>query len=256
VTLSTLRALLETRAAVGTFLKLPQADVVDVLALAGLDFLICDTEHAQIAEEDVRNVLLAGRAAGIHVVVRVPTLEPGQVNRFLEAGASGIQLSGASSARQVSDLSAAVRYPPTGRRSVSTAQPAARFGQIPLVEYLEQSNRDIVAIGQLESADYLDPLDDIMAGLDLAFIGTMDLSVDLGFPGQVTAPPVQSKMREIEAAAGRTGTPLGLFASSIDEAQQAMEAGYRYIAVSSDLALLSTAARHQFGALVRRGGHG
>lgn len=256
MTRSCLRALLETRPVIGTFLKLPQPEVVEVLALAGLDFLICDTEHAQITDYDVGNVVRAGRAAGIPVVVRVPTLEPGQVNRFLEAGACGIQLSGVSSVQQVSDLSAAVRYPPAGRRSVSTAQPAARFGQVPLVEYLEQSNRDILAIGQLESADYLNPLDDIMAGLDLAFIGTMDLSVDLGSPGQTAAPAVQSKLREIEAAAERTRTPLGLFASSIAEAQKAIAAGYRYVAVGSDLALLSAAARQSFGALARRGADG
>jgi 2-keto-3-deoxy-L-rhamnonate aldolase RhmA len=241
-----LRGLLELRPLIGTFLKLAQPEVVEILAIAGSDFVICDTEHAQIDEAGVRTVVQAGRAAQIPVIVRVATLDAGQVNRYLEAGAAGIQPSGVTSARQVGELSAALRYPPLGRRGLSTAQPAAQFGQIPLGEYLEASNRELLGIGQLESADYADPLDDVMANLDLAFVGTMDLSVDLGCAGRFEAPEVQRVLREIEAAAQRTATPLGIFATTTDEAQHALTAGYRYIALSSDLALLAASARRQF----------
>lgn len=122
---TSLRALADLRPVIGTFLKLPQPEVVEILALAGLDFLICDTEHAQIDEVAARTVIQAGRAAAIPIIVRVPTLESGQINRLLEAGAAGIQLSTTNSIAKAENLSCATNYPPTGQRGLSTAQSAA-----------------------------------------------------------------------------------------------------------------------------------
>ncbi|MEV6594839.1 HpcH/HpaI aldolase family protein [Streptomyces acidicola] len=249
-----LRALAARRPVFGTFLKLPRPEVVDILSLSGLDFLICDMEHAQIDEEGARTVIQAGRATGIPIVVRVPSLEPGQVNRLLEAGAEGIQLSGTTSVAQAADLSAFSRYPPVGRRGLSTAQPAAGYGTVPLPQYLADSNERVLRVGQLESAHYDDPLEKIVAELDIAFIGVMDLSVDLGLPGQLQAPAVQEKIAEIAAAANRTTTPLGIFAADEGTARHAAVTGYRYIAVASDLALLSAAARERLRPLTNRPG--
>lgn len=234
------------RPIIGTFLKLPQPEVVDILAIAGLDFLICDTEHSQIDEGSARTVIQAGRAAGIAIVVRVATLDFGQVNRLLEAGAAGIQLSGVTSAAQSAALRASTSYPPDGDRGLSTAQPAARYGTIPLPEYLATSNSEVLRVGQLESARYDDPLEEIMSTLDIAFIGPMDLSLALGVPGQMQAPVMKAKIAEIADAARRSGTPLGMFVSGSAEAYQAIDAGFRYLAVSSDLALLTAAARQTF----------
>lgn len=231
------------RPAIGTFLKLPRPEVVDILAIAGLDFLVCDTEHGQISEPEVREVIIAGRAARIPVVVRVPALEGGSVNRLLEAGAAGIQLAGVTTKAQAGELGRITRYPPDGTRGVSTAQPAAAYGTIPLPQYLATSNAAILRIGQLESATYADPLDEITAGLDIAFIGVMDLSVDLGVPGSTDAPQVRQRIAEIAAAAHRSGTILGTFAATASAAAEAIRSGCRYVAVGSDLAWLAGAAQ-------------
>jgi len=238
---------------VGTFLKLPRPEVVEVLALTGLDFVICDTEHGKLGESEAYAVIQAGRTAGIAVTVRVPTLDRGQVNRLLEAGAAGIQLSGVTAVAEAARLRELSNYPPAGTRSLSTAQPSARYGTIPVTEYLSASNRDTLRIGQLETARYLDPLEDIIAALDLAFIGVMDLSVDLGCPGQTGAPEVRAQIQRIEAAAKSAGTPLGTFAANPQDARAALEAGYRYVALASDLALLTAAARGQFEGLTKHG---
>lgn len=241
------------RPVIGTFLKLPRPEVVEVLALAGLDFVICDTEHGQISEADAHAVILAGRAAGIAVTVRVPTLDRGQVNRLLEAGAAGIQLSGVTSRAESVALRELTSYPPHGSRSLSTAQPAARYGTVPLADYLGASNAGTLRIGQLESASYAEPLEDIVAELDVAFIGVLDLSVDLGCPGETGSPEVRALVERIEASARTTGAPLGTFAATPRDAKAALDAGYSYIALSSDLAALTSAARDQFAGFVVRG---
>lgn len=244
---------MERRPVIGTFLKLPRPEVVEVLALTGLDFVICDTEHGQISETDAHAVIQAGRAADIAVTVRVPTLDRGQVNRLLEAGAAGIQLSGVTSRAQGVELRDLTSYPPSGSRSLSTAQPAARYGTVPLQEYLRGSNAGTLRIGQLESARYADSLEDIVASLNVAFIGVMDLSVDVGCPGDTGAPEVLALIDRVEAAAKATDTPLGTFAATPQGARAALDSGYRYIALSSDLAVLTSAAHERFSGLVASG---
>ena len=49
-------------------------------------------EHGQMDERDVLETVRAAQGAGIPIVIRVPGMERGFVNRSLEAGAAGIML--------------------------------------------------------------------------------------------------------------------------------------------------------------------
>lgn len=244
-----LRPVLESRAAIGTFLKLPRPEVVSLLALAGFDFVICDLEHAQIDERECREVLLAAAADGLPVIVRVAQLDRGVVNRLLEAGAAGIQLPRTRTAQDAADLCSLLRYPPDGTRSVSQAQRAAGYGAEPLPEYLAASNAAVLAVGQFETADLPERLDDVVALLDVAFIGSVDLSVDAGRPGDELAPAVRRVVERVEAAAARTGCHLGVFAPDARRAAAAVAGGYNYVAVAADVTMLRRGAADLIGDL-------
>ncbi len=141
------------------------------------------------------------------------------------------------------ELARLVRYPPAGTRSMSLGQPAGQYGLRSLEEYIETHNAQTLTVGQFETRDYASRLDKAIATLDVAFIGPMDLSVDLGHTGDLTAAAVQSAMAAIESAAARAGTPLGIFVGGREGAKMAVEKGYRYLLVSSDIGMLMTGAR-------------
>ncbi|RAN76310.1 hypothetical protein B5P43_23595 [Bacillus sp. SRB_336] len=245
-----LRALLSERPVVGTFLKIPRFEVVDLLALSGFDFVVCDYEHAQMSINQACDIVRAGLARALPVVVRVPALDRGDINRLLEAGAAGIQLArGSGPAGQ--ELKRLVSYPPRGTRSVSLSQPAANYGlRTSLTEHFERSNGSVLAVGQFETADYADGMDAAMVDLDVAFIGPVDLSVDLGTPGQLDSAPMRKAQKDIEVAAARHGVPMGIFAGSPQAAAAAVENGYRYIVAGSDLTMLAGGAK-EFEAVLR-----
>jgi 2-keto-3-deoxy-L-rhamnonate aldolase RhmA len=188
-------------------------------------------------------VILAGTACDLPVIVRVPQLDEGLVNRLLEAGAAGIQLPQVRSRKDVKAFRHAAKYPPEGARSISLAQPAAGYGAEPVSQYIARANNEVLLIGQLESKEVEQPLEQLMPGLDVAFIGTLDLSVDMGFPGRVDEPAVQQRLREIERAATAANVHLGIYADSPARAVQAAAAGYRMIAMSSDLGALAGAVK-------------
>jgi 2-keto-3-deoxy-L-rhamnonate aldolase RhmA len=238
-----LRDKMNSRAVLGTFVKLGRREVIEILALAGLDFAICDLEHSQITEPEAGHMLAAGRSCGLPIIVRVAHFDPGQINRLLEAGAAGIQIPQVQRREQVAALRAACKYPPEGSRSVSLAQPAAGYGSEPLVEYLERSNREVLLVGQLETRELEQPLTTLIEGLDVAFIGSLDLTVDMGVPGKLEDPTIQNRLREIEHAAASAKVHLGIYADSPARAAQAAAAGYRMIALSSDLGALAAAAK-------------
>jgi len=238
-----LRARLGDRPCFGTVLKIPRPEVADLLAIAGFDFVICDMEHAQVSELEARVAIKACVANDLPVIVRLPDLDQGIINRLFEAGATGIQMSRLRTKSDARQLFALTHFPPLGVRSVGQANPRAGYGSVPLPTYVEDGNARIVLVGQFETREVEQPIDAAMEGLDVAFIGPVDLSVDFGVPGQADHPEVVARIRDIEAAATRTGTAMGAFVGSVERALELVARGYRYLAVSGDISILGTAAK-------------
>jgi 4-hydroxy-2-oxoheptanedioate aldolase len=215
----------------GLFLKLPALESVDLVAASPLDFVVVDLEHSQLSEGDALRLVRHAHALGLRALVRIPTVDRGLVNRLLEAGAAGLQLSTVTSATQVKMLRHAMRYAPEGVRSISLAHPLAGYGGAALPDYLARCRAaPPLLVAQIETATTDDPLPDILrAGADVAFIGTMDLSVDLGLDADRT----QARIAEIADAAASTGVTLGAF--GLDDPR------VEYDIVGSDVALLRTA---------------
>ncbi|HWG75066.1 MAG TPA: aldolase/citrate lyase family protein [Acidimicrobiales bacterium] len=223
----------------GIFVKLAGTETVDLASAAGFDFIVVDVEHSQLGEHEARRSVRHAAAIGLPAVVRVAAVDPAGVNLFLEAGATGVQLSGLRSCAQVRALVAATRYPPDGRRSVSLAQPAAGYGVRPLADHLGASRAaPALLAGQIESGTTDDDLTDIAADLDVLFIGPTDLSVDLGLAGALDHPVVTRRMAEIASVAAARGAVLGGWAAGADGASQLLDLGARYLVIASDLQLL------------------
>ncbi|HLI16619.1 MAG TPA: aldolase/citrate lyase family protein [Acidimicrobiales bacterium] len=239
---------------VATFCKLESLESVDLVAAAGFDAVVVDLEHSQIDDAAASRLIRHATALGLAALARVPSVDAGLVNRLLEAGAAGVQLSSVRRVAQVEALRAALRYAPEGTRSVSSAHLAAGYGRVALGEYLAEQRKDPpLLIGQIETATTDDPLGDIVAGLDVAFVGTTDLSVDLGEPGAVDHPRVAARIAEIAEAAALAGVGFGGFAGGPAGYGALVEQGARYVVYGSDLQLLREALLAA-GAQLRAGG--
>jgi 4-hydroxy-2-oxoheptanedioate aldolase len=215
----------------GVFVKLPSTEVIDLVAASGFSFAVVDLEHSQLSEADARALVRHARAVGLPALVRIPEPDRGLVNRLLEAGASGIQLSTVRSAGQVRAARSQMRYAPDGSRSISLAHPQAGYGATPLADYLAgQRAQPPLLVAQIETAESDDTLAEIAgAGADAIFIGTTDLSVDLGLDDE----RLTARVDEIAAAAAAAGLPLGAF--GLDDER------IDFHVSASDLSLLRTA---------------
>jgi len=223
---------------VGTFVKLPALESIDLVRSLSFDLACIDGEHSQLDEHAILALFRHGAALDLPMLVRTSSRDAGSLNRMLEAGASGIQLSTLRACAERDALVSATRYAPDGTRSVSLAHPAADYSGIPLVQYLEQSKQFPLLVGQIETAATLDPLPEVMRGLDAAFIGTTDLSVDLGRPGMLDDPRFTGRVAEIAAAASRADIALGAWVPSVDALAKLGDAHLQYVLIGSDLQAL------------------
>ena len=223
---------------VGTFVKLPALESIDLARSVGFDLAVVDAEHSQLDEGAILSLLRHAAALDFPMLVRTPSRDAGSLNRMLEAGAAGIQLSTLRACAERDALVSATRYAPDGMRSVSLAHPGADYSGIPLPQYLEKSKQFPLLVGQIETATTHDPLPEILLGLDAAFIGTTDLSVDVGRPGMLDDPRVTERVAEIAAAASRADIALGAWVHSPAALGKLGGARFRYVLIGSDVQAL------------------
>ena len=75
---------------IGTFMKIPAVETIEIVKLAGFDFIVLDAEHAPLSMSDLNHMILVARALGMPPIVRVPDHGYGDVQRVLDSGAAGL----------------------------------------------------------------------------------------------------------------------------------------------------------------------
>jgi 2-keto-3-deoxy-L-rhamnonate aldolase RhmA len=193
---------------VGCFVKTPHPTVVEVLGAVGLDLLILDTEHAPFDRAATDACLLAARAAGIAVLVRVPDGTPASILNTLDCGAAGVVVPHVTSAAQARALVAAVRYVPGGRGIAGTTR-AGGYGMRPLAEHRRAAGDEVSLICQIEDREGVEHCAAIAAvdGVDALFAGRADLCLSYGHD-DFAAPEIDRICGEVLATAG---TATGLY---------------------------------------------
>jgi len=201
----------------GCWLGLTSAYVAEISASAGFDWLVVDAEHAPNDLQSIIAQLHVIGASNASAVVRPPIGEVWMIKQLLDAGAQTLLIPMVESAEQAKTLVDAVTYPPHGVRGVGSALArASNFSGIP--DYLQTARDEISLLVQVESANALNALDDILAvdGIDGVFIGPADLAADMGFLGDASnEEALQSECRELGATFIATEIDVTVYARAI-----------------------------------------
>lgn len=228
-----------------TFVKSADANVTEVLAQAGFDVLIADLAHSALSLRDVESIVRAAEIHGVPVLVRLEPSDLPLAGRVMESGAAGVQVTDVATTGRLADIRTAVAFPPHGRRGISLANRAGRFGLRTAAEVVDDAGGGAVVIAQLESRAGLENLAGLLAAPappDAWFLGPMDLAMDLGHPGAVDHPDVAAALDGALRAILAAGLPAGMFVPTPQAARDWCGRGATLVAVSSDLALLGRAA--------------
>jgi 4-hydroxy-2-oxoheptanedioate aldolase len=228
----------ERRPLLGTFSVVPSPDVIELIALAGFDFVILDMEHGPYTLDLVHTCLLAAGCHGLPAVVRVAEHNAALIAAALDIGAAGVLVPQIGSARDAREVVAAARFAPRGTRGSNPWVRAAGYAGDP--EWLARSNEDTLVMVMVEGTGAVRDIDQILAvdGLDAIFLGPVDLSHALGVPGQPEHPLVLRTLAEVAGKAAATGVTVAVFAPHAQRARTSWADGPTMVACAVDSRLI------------------
>jgi hypothetical protein len=224
---------------VGTFVKLPALESVDLVRSLGFDLAVVDGEHSQLDEGAILSLLRHGAALDLPMLVRTSTRDAGSLNRMIEAGRCRHPAFDPARVRP----SAMRSYPRRATRPMGRGASAWRT-RPPTTAGSRSRSTSSAARSSRSSSDRSRPPArstrsprSCVASTPRSF-GTTDLSVDLGRPGMLDDARVTGRVSEIATAASSAGVALGAWVASADALAKLGDARFRYVLVGSDLQAL------------------
>ena len=241
----------------GTWLSLGNLHATRVLARSGFEWLTLDIEHSAFDWSQAAMIFAAVADAGCVPLARVPEGDHYCIKRVLDAGAFGIVVPMVDTLQQAKVAIAAAKYPPEGNRSVGGGMHSMNFAAT-AGDYYQRANDEILVVLQTESPTGVENAEAIysLPGCDAIFIGPNDLRFNMRSPdGTMPTPEEHEAMvqRVIEIGK-RVGTPTGIHAMDPETALERAGQGMQFLAVGSDLRMLSLKMQETVKALWPEGG--
>lgn len=230
-----------TRYQVGTFVKTASPHVIEVLGTSKLDFGVLDAEHAPFDRAALDLMMLAGRAAGLPLLVRIPDKNPATILSVLDMGAAGLLVPHVDTVEDAQGVLMHAKYR-GGRRGFSGSPRFAGYGTLGMKQALTVGDQALV-ICQIESPQAVENAAAIAAlpGVDGLFIGRADLALAMGFEDAKHADVAAAADKSI-AAALAAGKLAGVFTASVAERDAYAAKGVNWFVFGSDQSLMRQSA--------------
>lgn len=234
----------------GSFINLGSALTAEIAARAGFDWLMLDYEHGPGSEETLLQQLQAVAAYPAATIVRIADNEAPRFKRALDLGAGGVMVPYVNNADEAHMAVGAVRYPPHGKRGVSKFNRAAGFG-LGFEEYYKHSHERLVTMAQIETPESLEHLDAIASvdGVDVLFIGPLDLTTNLGIQGDFEHPLFVAARQKVAQAAKRAVKAAGILVTAAAQIPVLRAEGFTVMAFGSDGGAVTTGLSQSLAAL-------
>jgi len=214
--------------------------IAELAAMAGFDALWLDMEHTGNNWQTIEQMIRAAKLFDVDTVVRVARGSYSDYIRPLEMDATGIMVPHIMSAADARHVVQMTRFQPLGRRALDSGNQDGAYCNVPLQEYLRDSNEQRFIVGQIEDPEAVDELDEIAAvpGLDILLFGPGDFSHAIGAPGDFGHPQLlEARKRMVDAcrAHGKFAATVG----TLNNLAELLEMGFQYVNIGSDVTSLN-----------------
>ena len=217
----------------GTFVKVAEVTVMEVLARTSLDFLILDAEHCGYDRGRLDACLAVLRAMDVPALVRIPSASAENVLMALDAGAVGLVVPHVDSVEKARALAKSAHFGDGGRGFAGSTRWAG-FATRPMGEVLAQ-DAETVVIAQIEEPAGVEAAKDIAAveGIDALFAGPADLSVAYGHSSPDN-PDLPEALSRVGAACEAAGKGYFSWVGSVEQAADWRRHGINGFVVQSE----------------------
>ena len=224
----------------GAFVASGSAMNCECLAINGMDFIIIDAEHAQTTTETMVDMSRASELYGMAAFARVYDPADGpMMARLMDVGLHGLMVPMVETREQADLVIKNVKFPPLGKRGANGGR-GPRWGAYE--NYMQQANENLYVIMQCETRLGVENIEEICQtpGLDCIFVGTGDLTQDLGHPGEVDHPEVVAAIEKILDACRKYDIVPGIVTASEEAAVRRIKQGFRLVTCMNDQVFFRT----------------
>jgi len=221
----------------GAWSNLPDIHCAELLARSGFDWICFDLQHGLMDYGDLTRLLPAVAGQPVTPIVRVASNQPEQIGKALDVGAQGIIVPMVNSVEEARAAVDACRYPPQGNRSCGPMRPLLLEG----MSYLAEANSQIACLAMIETRAGLEAVNEIAAleGIDGLFVGPVDLCFGLGItPGDFGNEKFSGAVQDILEACATNGKVAGMFGYSPELAASALDQGFSFASLGTDISFL------------------
>lgn len=231
------------RPLIGGWVCSGSAVAAEIMAGAGLDWVLVDMEHGPNTLSSTLAQLQAMAAYPVTAVVRTPSGDPVTIKQVLDLGAENLIVPMVSTAEEAARVAAAAQYPSAGVRGVGSALArSARWGRVD--GYLTSAADHVSLIVQIETGEAVENAGAIAAtpGVDGVLVGPSDLAASLGLLGQQAHADVVAAVKKVFADVAAAGKFVGVNAFDPAVARDYMADGAHFALVGADVTLLARAS--------------
>lgn len=231
---------------IGTHITCNDSQQTEMISNVGFDYFWLDTEHTVVERYMVLLHLIAARASGKPVFVRIPWNDQVLAKPILDIGADGLIFPMINTAEDAERAVAACRYPPNGVRGFGPRR-ATRFGLDSVEEYIQSESGKIVKLIQIETRSAVEHIDEIASvdGVDVIVLGPCDLSGAYGKLNQIKDPEIQQVYRHVVERAHAAGKPALVSNGnySFENIRMWIDMGFDMITVGNESSFILNGAR-------------
>lgn len=229
----------EGKRILGLFSLIASPSVVEIAAVAGIDFVVIDGEHGPMSYESAQNMIMAAEAKNMGSIMRVAANRSDYILRALDIGANGVQIPHISTQADVVQAVKNAKYYPRGERGYTPFSRAGRYGA-GVEEHAQNSNRETLVVANVEGIEGIKNIEDIIRvdDVDVIFIGPYDLSQSLGKPGSVKDPQILKEIKKTVELCKKSGKACGSFANDDEYLEMLVDCGVQYITYGVDTQLI------------------
>jgi 4-hydroxy-2-oxoheptanedioate aldolase len=233
----------------GIFLNSGSPVVAEQFSFAGYDWLLVDMQHGPMDYVTLGAMLSAISNGKALSMVRVGGAHDRiGIQQALDLGANGILIPYVNTKEEAQAGISCCLYPTQGTRSVYFPQRCTNADG--LLGYVGNSNKNVIVAVQVETADCIKNIDEIVSlpGLDIAFLGQNDLCMSMGlyekyvFPLMYTSPELNEATQKLINACKTNNVTPGVFLFGTDRVTEFLNLGFPFISIGNDLHHMMTQA--------------
>lgn len=182
---------------IGTWCEIPSPEFINVLAKAGMDFVIIDMEHGATDYELAGKMVMAAQVEGCSPIIRVPMNNESAILRALEVAPEGVIVPHIDTAKERKKVIDAIKFPPIGNRSLNPYVRAGGYQSRP--NFTQEENKRTLTAILVESLAAIKNIESIVddENLDVVYMGSYDISAALGYPGNTKHPKVVATLKKL-----------------------------------------------------------